>query len=142
MSWKAIGEHPAYLYARYIVVNTIFAACLYYGFFEQVEGAKNVALFMAWITGLLGVLIMFGLFIDDLDNNDNKGDLRETFARMPQSVIPFPIDLAFDLALTCTFIWFGHYILALFYIVSIYAGKAVRDVPKNMILNKLKSQQS
>lgn len=37
----------------YLVFNGIFVTSIYYGFFENVEGAKNVALFMGWGLGQL-----------------------------------------------------------------------------------------
>jgi hypothetical protein len=126
---------------RYIIINGIFAAAIYFGFFEAVEGAKNLALFIAWLTGLFGVLVLFALWIDSLEDYSHHGELREQFSRHEQSVIPWPVDLLFDVCVTLVFIWFGHYVLSIFYILSIAAGKQLRNIPKDVMLKNLKSMQ-
>jgi len=143
--WKTISNHPVYRGLRYIVINSIFAAALYYGFIveEPIEGAKNIALFMGWVTAVISLLFMVALMVDGAEANEDKGKIKEKLAReMPKSVIPFPIDLMYDLCVTCVFIWFGHYVLAFFYIISIFVGKELRDIPKNLVLKNLKQGSS
>ena len=117
---------------RYVFINSIFAVCIYYGFFEGVDGARNVAVFMGWITATLAVLILLATAVDE-----NK--MLEAMARH-DTPIPWLVDLAFDLCVLTTFVWYGHYMLALFYATSIYAGKMMRDASKNFMLKQLKSQ--
>jgi len=142
--WKTISKHPVYLFTRYVVINSIFAAALYYGFIveEPIEGAKNIAVFMGWVTVAISLLFMFALMIDGAESNDKKGEMKEKLAReMPKSVIPFPIDVLYDLCVTGVFIWFGHYVLAFFYIISIFVGKELRDIPKNLVLKNLQKKE-
>ena len=131
---------PAYKWLRYIIINTIFASSIYFGFFCGINGAANLALFMGWITGILGCITLLAIGIDNSESG--KGEFIELMSRQDPPVVPFWFDLIFDIAVTAAFIWSGHYILAIFYIISIYAGKAIRDIPKDLMLKKLKSQQS
>jgi len=143
--WKTISHNPVYLVLRYIVINSIFAAALYYGFMvaEPIEGAKNIAVFMGWITAVIALVYLLALVVDDIETNPKKGEMREKLAReMPESVIPFPIDLVYDIGVTCVFVWFGHYVLAFFYIISIFVGKSIRDLPKNLVLKNLQKNEN
>ncbi len=106
---------------------------------EYADGLENLALFMGWATGIAGSLILLAL---SLENSKGGHDLAETLARHTQSPVPFVVDCAFDILVATAFVFTGHIVLALFYIVSIYAGKAVRDIPKDIMLRNLKSQQS
>lgn len=119
------------LVVRYIIINGIFAVSLYYGFFEGVNGAKNVALFFGWVSGIFGTFIFAGLAID-------SGKFSKELAKSVQPAVPFVIDLIFDMGVLCIFVWFGHYILGMFYLVQIVAGKKIRDVPKKVVMDKLK----
>ena len=130
---------------KYVVLNSIFAAALYFGFIdvghEYAEGANNFAVFIGWCYVVIGLIVIVGLTIDEQENNPRKGELTEKLARtMTPSVVPFAFDLMYDLCVLAIFIWFGHYVLAAFYITSIYAGKALRNVPKDVMLRNLKSQ--
>lgn len=135
----------ALLWLRYIVINVVFAAAIYFGMFAElhggtnINGAENLALFMAWLTGILGTVILIGLAAEKANKSTNYS---EVLARSDPSVVPFEVDLVFDICVTLAFVWTGHIVLVFFYILSIYAGKQVRDIPKNMVLNKLMSQQS
>lgn len=134
----------ALLVVRYFVVNGVFAASIYYGMFAElfdgvnIAGAENLALFMAWVTGILGSVVAIAFAVE---KSKGTQEYSEIVARSDPSPIPFWFDLLFDMCVCAALVWTGHYILVLFYIVSIYAGKALRDVPKNMVLNKLMSQQ-
>lgn len=136
MNIKDITKTKTYMWCRYIVINAIFATAIYFGLFLGITGAENLALFMAWITGILGTLLLIGLALD------KDGAMEESLSRSEPSPVPFWFDFIFDIGVSLAFIWTGHYMLVIFYIFSIAAGKAIRDVPKNVMLKKLKSQQS
>jgi len=126
-------------WARYIAINTGFVACIYYGFFLGIDGAANVAVFIAWWTGLTGVIFAIGITLDSAEHA--KGELLDMLARREPSVVPFWFDLTFDIAVVTAFIWSGYYWVTFFYIISIHAGKMLRDLPADIMLKKLKSQQ-
>jgi hypothetical protein len=104
------------------------------------DGFENLALFIGWITGIVGTIVLIGITLDKQPSA--KGELIESLMRQNPSVVPFTIDLVFDIGVLVAFVWTGHYVLVFFYLMSIYAGKEIRDLPKDIMLNKLKSQQS
>ena len=131
---------------RYVGINGVFGASLYFGFIETnheyAEGAENLALFIGWAMGVIGTLVLLAFAADKAESNENKGQYAETIARSGyQSIVPHEIDLVYDVAVLGIFIFYGHYVLAFFYILSIYAGKAIRDTPKNVMLKNLRSQK-
>ena len=125
---------------HYIALNSIFAASIYYGLFQGHEGAANLAVFMGWMTGIMGTLVLVALSINQ--KKRAPGDYIEFMGRQDPSPIPYAVDLMFDICVCIAFIWTGYQWLTLFYIVSIFAVKAMRDVPKNEMLNKLQGQKS
>jgi len=130
-------------WSRYLLFNGIFATSIYFGLFTDgwwTDGAANLALVIGWATGIFGAMILLGIELSKRPGADD--DYIEMLARQEPSVIPFWFDLTFDLIVTVAFIWSGYIVLSLFYIISIIALKAVRDVPKNMVLSRLKSQKS
>ncbi len=120
---------------QYIIFNVIFLVSIYFGFFENVEGAKNLALFIAWVTSLMGTLILLAFLIESSDKTSN---FSKSLCRHPEHVVPYPIDLILDLIAVGVFIWFNHFILGIFYFLHMIAVKQVRDTPKNIMLKKLK----
>jgi hypothetical protein len=128
-----------YRWLRYFAINGLFVTCIYFGLFMGVEGAANVALFMGWVTGIMGTILMLAIAVDSRPSAE--GDLIESLSRQDPSPIPFWFDLMFDLCVVFAFVWTGHYILTFFYVISISAGKTMRDIPKNVMLRKLRSQQ-
>jgi len=142
--WKTISQNPVYRLFQYLVVNGITAAGFYYGLIvdEPIEGALNISLFICWATVVLCFIVMLGLIVDGAESNDKKGEMRQKIAReMPKSVVPFAIDLMYDIGVLCVLVWFGYYVLAAFYIMTIYVGKELRDIPKNLVLKNLTGQQ-
>lgn len=141
MNFKDIMRTKPYKWARYLGINSLFAVCIYFGFFapELIEGAANVAVFMAWGTGILGAFILIVITLDS--RPDAKGDLLEIFTRMDPSVVPFWFDVIFDFCVVIAFIWSGYYWVSVFYLVSIHAGRILRELPQDIMLKKLKSQQ-
>jgi len=43
---------------EFVSINSAFAASIYLGFFEGVEGAKNIAYFWAWFTIVVSVFAL------------------------------------------------------------------------------------
>ena len=127
----------------YLIANGIFAGSIYYGLIlgkgEYASYAANLALFMGWVTAFFGVLVLTALTINA--GRRRPGDYIEFVSRQDPSPIPFELDLVFDICISIAFIITGHQVLAIFYIVSIFAGKKMRDVPRDELLNKLMGQQ-
>ena len=124
---------------RYLILNGIFATSIYYGLFHGHEGAANLALFMAWVTAFFGVLILVALAINE--GKRTPGDYIEFVSRQDPSPIPFEVDAIFDIGVCIAFIWTGYHVLTLFYILSIFAAKKMRNVPRDEMLKKLQGQQ-
>lgn len=78
---------------RYLIVNGIFAALLYLGFFVGVEGARNVAQFWTWFM----CVTSFAMFSDDV--------AKAAAAKwMP---VPVWFDILVDIAACGVFVWFA-----------------------------------
>lgn len=91
---------------RWIVVNSLFLVAIYVGYFEGVVGAKNLALFFAWVT------IVFSFFM----LSDASVDVMKKKGRS----VPARISVSFELLVTCLFVWFGAWITAPFYLLHIF----------------------
>lgn len=121
---------------RYVVINGLFAACAYYGFFENVSGAENVALTMGWITAILGSISAVGFLVnEDKMNEDIANKLHE---RDYHFATPMSFDIMFDLVVTFVFIWAGHEVLGVFYAIHIYGGYKIRTAAENYTWAALK----
>lgn len=118
---------------RYFIINAVFVAALYYGYVEGVDGAENLALFMGWITAILGIFVLLSAAAD-----------RKKFAEIVYKnnylpPVPLWFDVIFDLGVAAVFAWNAHYVLAVLYMFSIVAGKEMRDAPKAVTLQTLMS---
>ena len=127
----------------YIAVNGIFAGSIYYGLIlgtgEYTSYAANLALFMGWVTAFFGGIILLAITINS--GRRRPGDYIEFVSRQDISPIPFEVDLVFDIGVCIAFIITGHQVLTIFYIISIFAGKKMRDIPRDEMLNKLQGQK-
>ena len=124
----------AFLILRYFTINVIFVASIYFGLILGLNGPANIALFLGWLTAILGTITFIALSLD----KDNK--LTEYYARQEPSVIYYWIDVVIDLVVLAAFIWTGHYVLAVFFGIQMMVVKAVRDIPKNMALKTLQGK--
>lgn len=91
---------------KWFVINGLFVACMYLGFYEQHEGAYNVAMFMAWIAIVLSPLMLMG---DVLKAMNKKG-----------RSMPAWISISFDIMVVLAFVWFGALVTAIFYAIHIF----------------------
>jgi hypothetical protein len=92
---------------RYIVINSIFAACLWFGVLGESDGAENVALFIAWTISLFSLFTLSDKFMTPFLE---KG--------MPRSV-PQWFDAGFDIAVVMVFVWDGRFIIGFFYLLHL-----------------------
>lgn len=91
----------------WLVVNSIFATAIYFGLYEGVKGAENIAQFIAWLTIVASFLL----------TTDVAVTLRVTKG-IPFSV-PAIVDIIFDISVVTAFVWFGWFWTAAFYSVHI-----------------------
>jgi len=127
-------------WTRYTIINALFVGCIYFGLFEGHDGAANVALFLGWFTVAAAIFIMTIRAIAAYAGVSDA--FNEQMSRMEPSVIPFWFDAIFDTLIVLAFVYTSYQVLAVFYVFSIFTGKLIRDIPKDLVLKKLKSQQS
>lgn len=121
-------------YVRWGILNGIFAVSIYYGFFEGVSGAENIALFMGWFTGVVGTIA----FLSEYVRKETIKSLLEKEAKM----VPYPIDLTFDLVVIGVFIWTGMVWLPIMYLLSMFGSyrlqKDLKEWAGKSLIEKLK----
>lgn len=80
---------------KYLVMNFMFVLCIFFGFVyeEPIEGAYNIAMFIAWFIIICTPLLYSKTF-------------QEILIEQGPSV-PMFFDNALDLAIIITFVWFG-----------------------------------
>ena len=119
---------------RYLFINGIFATCIYFGFFGGIEGAKNIALFIAFISGLYG-LILGAVLLHD------REDFLKSLGKNYKPTVPLFIDLIFDIPVLFIFIWYGHYAIATLYSTCIMTMIELRKAYINQIFDILKKDK-
>ncbi len=100
----------------YCLFHGVFIACLYYGHFKGIEGAENVALFIAWFTIIVS---WFTLSEDGIDA-----------VRKNPPIMPSAIDVPLDIMVVGVFIWAGALITGAFYTLHIFIVLLARDKAK------------
>jgi len=101
----------------YFLFNGLFIACLYLGFVNHIEGAKDVALFMAWVIAGIG---MIGWFVLDTAPAEFVSE-GKSFS------VPHALDVMLDMIALIFIVWFGHYVLGIFYLISIIFRMTFRE---------------
>ena len=77
---------------KYFIINGIFAACIYFGLFENIEGAKNLTLFIAWLS-----IIMSMFMLTDA--------AQEALVKQGGPSVPRWFDITLDIAVIGIFVW-------------------------------------
>lgn len=81
----------------WLAVNIGFAATLWFGFWQGIEGAQYVAKFFVWAWCLpLGLIVLC------------SDDIQKRLAEMPENKLFRSIDRAIAWAALGTFVWTGH----------------------------------
>ena len=88
---------------QWFLYNGIFAAFLYYGLVVGIEGAANIAYFIAWVSGLASFMVY----------ND---EARETLL---DRAIPTWLDVSYDLCAVAIFLWYGAIATPIIYFIHI-----------------------
>ena len=88
----------------HILINAGFLAALYFGIYKGVDGAMNIALAVAWLHILTGVLSF-------------SEPVREVLRKTKRS-FPLWLDASFDFLVFLVFVWFAYPITAVLYIMA------------------------
>jgi len=91
---------------KYVIVNGLFGASVYYGFFEGVEGALNIAYFYAWLCSIVSLLA-------------TEETVKALAEKGKKPSVPKWINAVFDISISCVFVWFGAWVTGLFYMIHL-----------------------
>ncbi|MBI5901810.1 MAG: hypothetical protein HZB40_21645 [Rhodocyclales bacterium] len=80
----------------WLAINGTFGVLLWFGLVEGVEGARNLGLFMAWVSAVVSLFV----FTDSVQAEMTKNGRS----------VPRPIGVASDLAILGLLIWFGAWV--------------------------------
>ena len=126
---------------RYIILNALFGGVIYYGFFENVSGARNVALFWGWVVALLGTFVWIVILV--AREKMAEGIAQASFdngSLGSVGSVPAWIDVVYDICVLAVFVWFGHYILGIFYFLQILGLFEVRKLPQEFTITQLRKK--
>lgn len=99
-----------------LVINALFVVFLYLGFYNDIQGAKNVAVFYIWLTIVIGMLYLFVP-----KNEKNKTNAIK---------IPLPIIFVIQAFVLFTLIWNAWWWTAGLYFFAIALMHAKNDKEK------------
>lgn len=102
---------------RWIIINLIFVISLYLGLFLGIEGAKNVALFMAWFSILASIFTL---------HEDVQEAFRKVFKKSGRTT-PKSLNIAFDVCVIGAFVWAGFIFTGAAYLVHFILIEALWD---------------
>jgi len=101
----------------WVLINSIFAVCGYYGLVEGVAGAGYIFWFMFW-------LCTIGAIICNFSSDAIK------VARRDGPSVPRWMDVVFDLGILFLVVWNHHYFAGAFYVIhmlalqNVYSGES------------------
>jgi hypothetical protein len=88
---------------KWILLNGVFMAAVYFGFYQDIEGAYNIAMGIAW----LSIIVSFMLMGDEAQKR-----LKTHGRSMPKS-----INLSSDTIILFSFAWHGAVFTAIGYFI-------------------------
>jgi len=97
----------------WLAINGAFAAMLWFGFVEGVEGARNLSLFLVWAS----FIISWGMLVPDI---------QKELAKKGRSA-PKAMNVLYDLSVTFFLVWFGAWVSAVAYAMHIVLSEAGWD---------------
>lgn len=87
----------------WILLNGLFSASIFYGFFMGVNGAKNLTIFWAWFV-FISSLALF--------TESSQKTLKEK-----GRPIPAWIDVTYDVGIVCVFVYFSAFWTGTIYLI-------------------------
>lgn len=101
-------------YLKWLLANGIFAGCIFLGFVNEIEGFKNIALVMGWVTSISAWAFSIDkVLIEHFKKNDK--------------MVPQILDQSFDFLVFGTFAYYGYITLSVFYLLHIGLLMRLRD---------------
>jgi len=86
-----------------LVVNGLFTTSMYFAYFKQVSGAENLVTFWTWYMLIMSFFTL---------SKEIRKKMRERGRTVPNY-----IEVPYDIAMVCVFIWFGEYLLGSIYLM-------------------------
>ena len=105
-------------YIKWFFWNGLFALTTYLGLYENIEGAKNIAVFWAWLISICS-LVLFSNKVTKamIENNEKKG----------QKFVSRSLDISFSSIIIGIFVWFNYIVLPIFLFLQIVAVSRIKD---------------
>ena len=133
-----IMHTQTYATLRYLFINSLFAGCMYLGFYKEINGFENAALVVGWITTLLGLIVYFAFSVNEREMNEQISEAIRKGTKNMKFGMPHWFDILFDVLVGLTFIWYDHQVLGVLYLCHIAAGFKVRHAVYNHTFDLLK----
>jgi len=92
---------------RWVLFNGGFSASIYFGAYLEHDGASNVAMFIAWVTIVMSLLLLSDTFIEKIKEKALKPS------------VPRWVDVFFDTAVIFSLIYIGWIITGVFYFIHL-----------------------
>lgn len=102
---------------RWIVVNAIFAACVYMWVVKGVGGAENVATAYVWIVFVLSLTLMTDAGIEHIGT--------------AKPSVPSPVNMTVDVLIAVAIIWSGAIATGIALIISSLIGSSSRALAED-----------
>ena len=93
-----------------VLFNGAFAVVSYFAFYENIQGALNVVLVFAWINIALSFFLLSDKALESLSKQGRS--------------VPAFFNIAYDLIFASIFAWYGHEVLAVFWIIHLFLQEA------------------
>lgn len=88
---------------RWFSLNVGYASLFYFGFIEEIEGARNAALFLSWVF----IICMFFTMVTAEGRQEYKKRARKN---------PVFLDLVFNSSVCIFLAWFAQWFTACFFV--------------------------
>jgi L-asparagine transporter-like permease len=118
---------------RYVMLNTFFSLCLYFGFFQSIEKAQTIAFVIAWACIFIGFC---GLFL-----SSNEKDMNDMAAKPKSGPTLRGFDFIFDLCVIGVFIHADAWVTACFYLFHMMIILGVREKVSKVREANIKKQK-
>lgn len=87
----------------WLIINGFFATSMYFGFFQEVEAAESLAVFIAWLS------IIVSLFL--------QGEAVQEELKKKGRSVPKEFNILFDIGATAALVYGGWWITAFLYVI-------------------------
>lgn len=109
-----------------VVINTMFVLFMTLGFYANIQGAKNIAVFYIWLNIVVGLLYLFV---------KNKEENNKDLVKFPSSVL-----FSIEAFIVFTLIWNAWFWTAALYTLSMILLYTKREKEKDDLEKKAKPE--